>query len=103
MGKRRIGEMQPYEVVITLIIMKDIKDPRISGIDKNRNIVARYIGCLTIPYNPVSTTFWFSCTSIVRDKYVFSLNTSAYMIYAIMNKTDAIITTELGSIIQLYL
>ena len=30
------------------------------GIDKNNSNVALYIGCLTTPYNPVSTTFWFS-------------------------------------------
>ena len=38
-------------------IKNDAKDPKTIGIDKNKIIVALYIGCLTIPYNPVSTTF----------------------------------------------
>ena len=84
-------------------IIKDITEPKINGIDKNNKTVTAYIGCLTIPYKPVSTTFWFSCTSIVLDKYAFSLNTSAYKIYAIINITDEIITTMSGSTIQLYL
>ena len=82
---------------------KEKIEPKTKGIDKNSKIVAEYIGCLTIPYSPVSTTFWFSCTSIVRDKYAFSLNTSAYKIYATINKIEEIITTIFGNTIQLYL
>ena len=72
-------------------ITKDIIDPSIKGIDKNNKIVTIYIGCLTIPYIPVSTTFCPFSTSIVRNKYAFSLNTSAYKIYEITNTIDAII------------
>ena len=39
---------------------KEIGEPNISGKLKNNNVVAKYIGCLTIPYSPVSITFWFS-------------------------------------------
>ena len=38
-------------------ITNEIIEPKINGIDKNSKIVAPYIGCLTIPYKPVSTTF----------------------------------------------
>ena len=35
----------------------EITDPSINGIVKNNISVIEYIGCLTIPYSPVSTTF----------------------------------------------
>ena len=38
-------------------ITNEIIEPKINGIDKNKNIVAVYIGCLTIPYKPFSITF----------------------------------------------
>ena len=38
-------------------IIKDIIEPSTNGIAKNNRIVAIYIGCLTIPYSPVSITF----------------------------------------------
>ena len=38
-------------------IKNDAKDPKTIGIDKNKIIVALYTGCLTTPYNAVSTTF----------------------------------------------
>lgn len=81
----------------------EIIDPKISGIDKNIIIVTAYIGCLTIPYNPVSTIFWFFSTLIVRDKYVFSAKTSAYKIYDIININEEIITTKFGNSTHLYL
>ena len=37
--------------------INDISEPNTKGIDKNKNIVDVYIGCLTILYNPVSITF----------------------------------------------
>ena len=39
------------------LITNETKDPNINGIDKNNKIVIEYIGCLTIPYKPVSITF----------------------------------------------
>ena len=38
-------------------LINEIIEPKINGIDKNKKIVTAYIGCLTIPYNPVSITF----------------------------------------------
>ena len=38
-------------------IKKESSEPSTSGIDKNKRSVAKYIGCLTMPYSPVSTTF----------------------------------------------
>ena len=84
-------------------ITNAINEPNTIGKLKYNNVVAIYIGWRTKPYIPVSITFWFSWTSIVLDKYLFSLNTSAYKIYANTNITDEIITTKLGSFIQLYL
>jgi hypothetical protein len=36
-------------------IINEKIEPSTKGIDKNSNIVDVYIGCLTIPYRPVST------------------------------------------------
>lgn len=36
------------------IMKKEINEPKIKGIDRNNIIVAEYIGCRIIPYNPVS-------------------------------------------------
>ena len=38
-------------------IIKEITEPNINGIVKIKRIVTAYIGCLTIPYKPVSITF----------------------------------------------
>jgi hypothetical protein len=37
-------------------IINEKKEPSTKGIDKNSNTVDVYIGCLTIPYRPVSIT-----------------------------------------------
>ena len=37
--------------------MNEYMEPNTKGIDKNKKIVEVYIGCLTRPYRPVSTTF----------------------------------------------
>ena len=41
------------------------------------NSEVAYMGCRTMPWSPVSTTCWPSCTSIVRERYAFSRSTSA--------------------------
>ena len=66
-----------YEERVYKKIKNEYKEPSTRGMERNRSRVAAYIGCLTMPYNPVSITVWFSCTCIVRLRYVFSLNTSA--------------------------
>ena len=76
---------------------KEINEPKIKGMDRNNIIVAEYIGCRTIPYNPVSITFWFSCTSIVLERKAFSLITSAYIRYDKRNIATAIQMTQSGS------
>ena len=38
-------------------IKNENSEPSTNGIDKNNKMVEEYIGCLTIPYNPVSITF----------------------------------------------
>lgn len=57
---------------------REYSDPRISGMLRKSRVVAVYIGWRTIPYSPVSMTLWPSCTSMVLDRYSFSLITSAY-------------------------
>ena len=41
-------------------ITKEYMEPSMTGMDKNKSKVTLYIGCRTIPYSPVSITFWFS-------------------------------------------
>ena len=50
-------------------IINPTHEPKTNGIDKNNNTVVIYIGCLTIPYIPVSTILCPSNTSTVLDKY----------------------------------
>ena len=76
---------------------KEISEPKIKGMDRNNIIVAEYIGCRTIPYNPVSITFWFSCTSIVLERKAFSLITSAYIRYDKRNIATEIQMTKSGN------
>ena len=38
-------------------MINEISDPSIKGIVKNNKSVTAYIGCLTIPYKPLSITF----------------------------------------------
>ena len=38
-------------------IKSETSEPSTNGIDKNNKIVEAYMGCLTIPYNPLSITF----------------------------------------------
>ena len=38
-------------------IKNENSEPSTNGIDKNNKIVEEYMGCLIIPYNPVSITF----------------------------------------------
>ena len=54
--KERKGEFVLVSMAAALTI-NDIKEFKIKGIDRNKNIVVVYIGCLTIPYKPVSTNF----------------------------------------------
>ena len=52
----------------------------LKGIDKNKNTVIVYMGCLTTLYNPLSITFCPFSTFIILDKYLFSNNTIPYNI-----------------------
>lgn len=38
-------------------IKNETSEPSTNGIDKNNKIVETYMGCLTIPYSPISITF----------------------------------------------
>ena len=64
--KYNMNEQIPYETAKPMYLvddvdnkelLKEIIEPNIKGTVKNNNIVTAYIGCLTIPYNPVSITF----------------------------------------------
>ena len=37
-------------------IINEYTEPRMRGMDRNKRSVTLYMGCLTMPYNPVSTT-----------------------------------------------